>query len=246
MSPTRTAIAGLVFLGAGLLAGAADAPRPQTSPARIAALIEKLGDNRFRIREAAARELTAIGRPAVKALRQALTSPDPDVRLRARRILNQIKNSVAGLIEDLGEKDSNVRRKAAEEIARLGPAGKEVAATLVRLLKDADPSVRDAAAAALEAVDPDNKALVGLVPARAHVNRKYARLLRKIKVEQDRQSYGDYRDYGFFQALDDYYGHKKIPAGYWVYVYPHWYIWGEQKKPGEVIPPPKDVRKKDR
>ena len=67
-----------------------------------------------------------------------------------------------------------------------------------------------------------------LVPA-ASINGKYGKLLRKIKVEADRQNYGDFREYGQYQATD-YAGHAGIPAGYWVYVYPHWYIWGEQKK----------------
>jgi len=243
MDRRRAAIAGLLLLGAIVLGLAADEPRPQAPQDRIPTLIAKLGDNRFRVREAAAKELVAIGRPAVKALRQAQKSPDPDVRLRAGLILNQIQNSVAGLIEDLGDKDPSVRRKAAEELARLATAGKEAAPALVRALKDADPSVRDAAGAALEAVDPDNKALVSLIPAKAHVNRKYAKLLRKIKVPQDRQSYGDFRDYGQYQATD-YYEHKKIPAGYWVYVYPHWYIWGELKKPG--APPRPIERRKER
>jgi HEAT repeat protein len=226
----RATIASLLLLGTSVLTAATDSPPPETPQARVARLIEKLGDARFRVREAATKELIAIGRPALPALRKALSSADPDIRLRARMILGKIKNSVPGLIEDLGNKDAAIRREAAVQLGRLGTAGKEAAAALVKALKDADPSVREAAAMALEAVDPDNKALAGLIPAKAHVNRKYAKLLRKIKVPQDRQSYGDFRDYGQYQATD-YYEHKMIPAGYWVYVYPHWYIWGELRKP---------------
>jgi len=229
MKPLPTILANLVLLGTWG-AARAEAPRPDAAPARIQQLIAKLGDARFRVREAATKDLIAIGRPAVKALREAEKSKDPDVRLRAQSILNKIQDSPAGLIEDLADKEPRVRRKAAEELERLGATARVAAPALVKALKDADASVREAAATALATVDPDNKALVGLIPPRAHGNGKYARLLRKIKVAQDRQSYGDYRDYGQYQATD-YYEHKMIPAGYWVYVYPHWYIWGEQKKP---------------
>jgi hypothetical protein len=230
MYPLRATIASILLLAASISTWAADPPKSETLEARIARLIEKLGDARFRVREAATKELIAIGRPAIPALRKALASPDPDIRLRARMILGKIKNSVPGLIEDLGHKDPAIRREAAEQLGRLGAEAKAAAPALVKALKDADPSVREAAATALEAVDPGNKALASIIPAKAHVNRKYAKLLRKIKVPQDRQSYGDFRDYGHYQATD-YYEHKMIPAGYWVYVHPHWYIWGELRKP---------------
>jgi hypothetical protein len=96
------------------------------------------------------------------------------------------------------------------------------------MLKHKDEAVREAAANALSAIDPDNKALADLIPAKAHVNGKYAKLLRKIHVPQDRPTYSDFHDFGHYQATD-WQGHKNIPAGYWVYVFPNWYIWGEMK-----------------
>jgi HEAT repeats len=198
--------------------------------ARIARLIEQLGDRKFRVREDATKQLTAIGKPAVPALRAVLESPDPDIRLRARLILNKIESGIPYLIGALGDRDAKVRKDAAVQLGRIGTPAKEAAPALVRALKDPDQTVRDAALNALQAVDPQNKALAGVIPARASVNGKYAKLLRKIKVEQDRQNYTEFRDFGKYQACD-YAGYTGIPEGFWVYVYPHWYIWGEQKRP---------------
>jgi hypothetical protein len=55
---------------------------------------------------------------------------------------------------------------------------------------------------------------------------KYRKLLRTITVENDRATYGEYYDYGYWSgtAWKD---HKDLPPGYWVYVAPQWYIFGE-------------------
>jgi hypothetical protein len=63
---------------------------------------------------------------------------------------------------------------------------------------------------------------------KASVNGKYSNLLRVINVPQDRGSYGDFDDYGYYSSTS-YAGYDNIPAGYWVYVYPDWYIWGAQR-----------------
>ena len=33
-----------------------------------------------------------------------------------------------------------------------------------------------------------------------------------------------------FCETEAYAGYRDLPTGYWVYVYPNWYIWGETKK----------------
>ncbi|MBN2224293.1 MAG: hypothetical protein JW765_06420 [Deltaproteobacteria bacterium] len=63
---------------------------------------------------------------------------------------------------------------------------------------------------------------------RASVNGKYYNLLKVINVPEDKGSYGDFNDYGYYSSTS-YAGYDNIPAGYWVYVYPDWYIWGNQK-----------------
>jgi hypothetical protein len=60
----------------------------------------------------------------------------------------------------------------------------------------------------------------------ASANGKYRNLLRQIACPQDLGSYGYFRDYGQFSGTS-WGGHEHLPPGYWVYLYPHWYIWGE-------------------
>lgn len=61
---------------------------------------------------------------------------------------------------------------------------------------------------------------------KASVNGVYAALLKKIAVPGDEEKYGKMNIYGHWHA-DVYNGHK-TPAGHWVYVAPHWYIWGDK------------------
>jgi hypothetical protein len=63
---------------------------------------------------------------------------------------------------------------------------------------------------------------------KASVNGKYYNLLKVINVPQDKGSYGDFDDYGYYSSTS-YAGYTNVPAGYWVYVYPDWYIWGNQR-----------------
>ena len=58
----------------------------------------------------------------------------------------------------------------------------------------------------------------------ASVNGKYSTLLMTLYVPQDQGSYGNFNDYGFYTSTS-YAGYTDIPAGYWVYVYPNWYVW---------------------
>lgn len=62
---------------------------------------------------------------------------------------------------------------------------------------------------------------------RATCNAKYSNLLDKLEVPEDLKTYGAFRDYGYW-AGDAYRNFTGLPTGYWVYVYPHWYIWGEE------------------
>ena len=83
----RQTIIVLVGWAATLAAG----PDTGAGPDRLARLIDELGHPRFVTREAAARELAAIGDSAVGPLRTAAsTSPDPEVQARARAVLDVI------------------------------------------------------------------------------------------------------------------------------------------------------------
>ncbi len=65
---------------------------------------------------------------------------------------------------------------------------------------------------------------------KATVDGKYRRLLKKIEVRSDFATYGEFRDFGHWDGTD-YSGHSDLPAGYWVWVYPNWYIWGDVEEP---------------
>jgi hypothetical protein len=53
---------------------------------------------------------------------------------------------------------------------------------------------------------------------------KYSHLLRTIYVPDDAKSYGRFKDRGY-DASTTYREEKDLPAGYWVYADPYWYIW---------------------
>lgn len=65
---------------------------------------------------------------------------------------------------------------------------------------------------------------------------KYVNLLRRIQVTDDVNHYGKCKDSGKWNGTK-YKGYDNLPKGYWVYMYPDWYIWGGVKtaasKPAE-------------
>lgn len=64
---------------------------PTTAPtAEIAALIVQLGDSDFHVRQRAAEHLKEIGKPALPALRQALSAADPEIQMRAQELIDSI------------------------------------------------------------------------------------------------------------------------------------------------------------
>jgi Ca-activated chloride channel family protein len=65
--------------------------------------------------------------------------------------------------------------------------------------------------------------------AKASLNGKYKNLLRIIDAPDDSSAYGDFSDFGRWEGTS-YRGQNNLPQGYWVYVAPHWYIWGDLAK----------------
>ena len=59
----------------------------------------------------------------------------------------------------------------------------------------------------------------------ASIDGKYSKLLMEINAPNDLSSYTRFSDYGHYPAAQNYRGQANIPEGYWVYVYPVWYIW---------------------
>ena len=77
----------------------------------------------------------------------------------------------------------------------------------------------DAQPASGESVQP-----AGAKMTAAGANRsRYSTLLRQIHVPADRETYGDFYDWGYWSGTA-YAGHNDLPPGYWVYLFPNWYI----------------------
>jgi len=60
--------------------------------------------------------------------------------------------------------------------------------------------------------------------AKARVEGKYTELLEIFEAESDYRAYSTFHDFGHYPATS-YAGQSDLPDGYWVYVYPNWYIW---------------------
>lgn len=62
--------------------------------------------------------------------------------------------------------------------------------------------------------------------AKASLEGKYKNLLRIVEAAGDAAYYGAIRDFGYWEGTT-YAGQNNLPKGYWVYVSPNWYIWGD-------------------
>lgn len=113
--------------------------------------------------------MTIAGKPAdaVALARTVLTSKSAGERLAGLELLTMLPttgsselNQVKDLLKDT---TPEIRRAAAERIAKIGPPARSASSRLVDLLQDRDGSVRQAAAAALGAVgDNSGKVLKAL------------------------------------------------------------------------------------
>ena len=116
----------LLSLALGLCLGTAlavptDRPAPVNADAeRIGKLIEQLGNGRFAVREAATKELDAIGEAALPALKKAATSTDREVAQRATALVEKISKRgenarlSAPTVVELSFKDTPVPEAVAE------------------------------------------------------------------------------------------------------------------------------------
>src|SRR5262245_38488390 len=69
-------------------------PLAAQAPDSFDAKVQGLTHPRYAEREKAARELIAVGEPALKALRAVSTSPDPELRARAAYVAEKIDRAV--------------------------------------------------------------------------------------------------------------------------------------------------------
>jgi hypothetical protein len=81
---------------------------PTTAPtAEIAGLIAQLGDGDFHVRQRAAERLKEIGKPALPALRAALSAADPEIQMRAQELIDAITHPP---LPGTGSDGSHLRR----------------------------------------------------------------------------------------------------------------------------------------
>jgi len=141
--------------------------KQQADPAAVAksrALVKRLADESFEVREKASEELVALGAPAVPALQAALRDEDLEVsrraiqtrtspattraavRLLAARAPDGAAEALLALLPGAEEAVADDVREALVVLARR-PGGPDPA--LVRALDDKDPARREAARAAL-------------------------------------------------------------------------------------------------
>lgn len=53
---------------------------------------------------------------------------------------------------------------------------------------------------------------------------KYSGFISRHSIPEDARQYGSYYDYGYWGG-GTWKGIPNLPAGYWVYVEPVWYVW---------------------
>jgi hypothetical protein len=59
---------------------------------------------------------------------------------------------------------------------------------------------------------------------RASVGGKYSDFAVRILAPEDKERYSEFYEVGQYQTTE-YRGQRGIPAGYWVYVHPWWFVW---------------------
>jgi hypothetical protein len=77
-------------------------------------------------------------------------------------------------------------------------------------------------------------------PPGADASGKYAKLQKVIPAIDDQGRYGGFWDDGHSKRAE-YKGIQDIPPGYWVYMPPNWYVWGEVHPLPLVAPPKADM-----
>jgi len=113
-------------------------------PANAEALVRQLGADDFAVREAATVKLRQLGPAAVPALKRAAESDDPEVKIRARKLLQAAQAA--------GGEGKAVRRLMA--LRALGELGKpEALPALRRLAAAKEPFVADYARQAAAAIE---------------------------------------------------------------------------------------------
>jgi hypothetical protein len=137
--PMRLKIIPLLLLGSAVLAGCNSEPSTDTSklPQPVNVVLQtSAADNS---QTAAADALGRIGQPAVPSLSDALSDPDPVVRLQSCRALAymgaQAKDAVPALIQALNDSEGGVREAAADALGQIGQPAAPAVPPLMQMLR---------------------------------------------------------------------------------------------------------------
>jgi hypothetical protein len=166
-----------ILLAAGVRLGAADGgpgaggstpgplpPPPTTAPTPahdIALAIAQLGDDDPRVRDAATRKLSAMGRSALPALRHAADGDDPEAASRAKRILAEVRFGIGPdtpaalmrLVDQYRDGQGQSQQQAIEQLSKQGWPGYRIVARLFR--QAGDSALRSLLSASLKTEGPN-------------------------------------------------------------------------------------------
>jgi hypothetical protein len=99
-----------MIVGASTVAAADSASRDSSETAKIAALVRRLGDNSFEVRQTAHAQLEKLGKVAKSALEEGAKDPDLEIRSRSKRLLDLVNRTDVEIAIDtyLADKDTNL------------------------------------------------------------------------------------------------------------------------------------------
>lgn len=217
-------ITALWCASAGRAGGAAPASRPAADgppdPQEIARAVRRLGDDSYRIREAAGEFLWRAGRAAEPALRRALDSSDAEIVARARDILEKFRYGiypdtpaeVLALIERFRTANLSARQEIIQQLLRRGGAAVDTALALM------EARDRPADRAPLRRVVAKE---AGSVVAALLTDRRYAQARRVLRLCGEATGGSAARDFAAFllvgggldAAVADYAARKELTPG---------------------------------
>jgi hypothetical protein len=144
------------------------------------------------------------------------------------KLLALFEKSVQEAVSDAGSCDAIALRKK----TLLVQLNRRIVGLRLRDMHAEADAVHDSVVL-LESIDgarPLGKTTLAQALEKATADGRYHSLLRAVYVPGDRGSHGDFLAYGYWDGTS-YGGASDLPPGYWVYVYPRWFLWAEQTQP---------------
>jgi HEAT repeats len=133
-----------------------DTPRPEPSAEEIGRLVNQLGDDNFRTREEASKELGKLGKSALALpmIENATDSSDPEVRSRAWRLIDHwaSRGDMAALLFQLSSGAPPVKAGAADSLGKLEGKAQVALPILLQASNDATEIVRCSAQEAVKKI----------------------------------------------------------------------------------------------